>query len=860
MSEDRIQQAIEAGEKNLRTMTLVRNWCANVKVVKHGGTGLVEMQTGLPIGHHFLECPHAPAGGMAAWDLADTAIDFYDRNCVDCKFRKPVGLPNISILVVDRDKQKKAREQEQARHAQVIADRLTAREAARQLIRQKLGALSAATLDQISELDRTHSDSAAVGLVELADLAPETFAPEIVEHLFDLAESQEHWLVEPSLKALEKLSVDPARLCNVALQSLRSYNARDVAAQIVEQRAQNANPLLIEAALPALISLANPMPLRFGIGDRPRRPVTGPLKALYLGHGATVKAGLKSILEKTDAYDVRTAARGIDALTDVDQTLLHFLPLQLVSKLVRAKHLVQGREDDVDDSLDDIRSVLTRAFLEKPKDIDALIEQYLAGARDENAAELYKVFDSVLREIRFDRNAKSPPAITDAHRLAFKRMVVAATNARGHEVENATTSLFHGDPYELTPLVREEIGLLLGSAAVLKTKLDELEAEKPERADQLFWMRQMGRRSYLNNLLHCFVRWSCIAAGKAGVQSVQEVLDFMRALPENNDDLRGAIVGCFNSLMLSVDTLALCLPDYYSALVGSQQTIRSMAATALGEMRPQIRENMPALVFEAFTALLTDPFIIVHRAAARALERFSLPNNLKNTAALSLSNLIACYSRDRNDDEFLMHCIDLYANRYAQREHLAGRLGDTLISIMKGLKPYSVSREIRHCGRLFKGNPNYAGLLLHIMAADDEAMSYHHEDLFDQLKHVPAAALYVHRDALIALAKRMPPGRNLHEVGAILELLTACGAWSEAADVSASAFKGIEDNTRNKSLRLHAKLRMIACALEDSVEREKLDDVVQARRDWDSTIQEIKQDNESNRLRRDPLRGLLDKN
>ena len=67
---------------------------------------------------------------MAAWDLADTAIDFYDRNCVDCKFRRPVGLPNISGLVAERDKQTKVREQEQARHAQAVADRLSARESA----------------------------------------------------------------------------------------------------------------------------------------------------------------------------------------------------------------------------------------------------------------------------------------------------------------------------------------------------------------------------------------------------------------------------------------------------------------------------------------------------------------------------------------------------------------------------------------------------------------------------------------------------------------------------------------------------------------------------------------------------------
>jgi len=70
----RIEEAIEAGEKNKRAWELVRNWCANVQMKKFGGTGMVEQMTGLPIGNHFLECPHAPAGGMAAFDKGMAAL------------------------------------------------------------------------------------------------------------------------------------------------------------------------------------------------------------------------------------------------------------------------------------------------------------------------------------------------------------------------------------------------------------------------------------------------------------------------------------------------------------------------------------------------------------------------------------------------------------------------------------------------------------------------------------------------------------------------------------------------------------------------------------------------------------------
>lgn len=859
MPEDKIQQAIEAGQKNLQTMKLIRNWCAYTKIVKHGGTGLVEMQTGLPIGHHFIECPHAPAGGIAAWDLADTAIDFYDRNCIDCKVRKPVDMPNISGLVADRDRKKKEREAVQARYAQSTADRLAAREQQRNDIRQNLTALQAATLDQISELDKTRSEEAAAGLIELSALAPETFAPAVVEHLFDTAASGEHWLVDPSLQVLRKLSTDPKRLCNLAMRVLRLQGAGDTAAAIVEENVDKAESSLIGGALPALIHLAHPMRSRFGIGGQRQEPVTGPFRRLFEAHPDEVKAGLKNLLELADPYDVRTAACGVAAVMNIDKTEVRLLAREFVSKLARAQYFIHGREDDVDDALDDIRVIITRAFLEFPEEIDALIAEYLDGAKVESSAELYKIYDLVLRDLRFNRDDEKHAAVTNAHRLAFRRMVVLATNAKGDEVEDAIASLFHGNPYDLTPLVGEQIGLLLGSAAVLKTKLDELEANQPEKADQLFWLNQMKRRSYLSNLLHCFVRWSCIAAGQAGTFSVREVLEFMRALPEQDDLLRGAIIGEFHCLMGSVDTLSQCLPDFYSALVGPSQLERSNAATALGEMKSQIRENMPALVFEAFVAFLTDPFIIVHKAAARALERFSPPDNLKADIALGLSNLIACYARDRSDDDFLMQCIDLYAHRYVRHEHLAGKLGNILIEIMMRLRPRSVAREIRHCGRLFEGNPNYPGLLLRLMN-DDQAMSHQHEELFERLRGVPPGSLYDYRRELVQISRRASRGRSLHDVGIVLEVLTASGAWGEAAEASTAVYESIEDNMREKPRRLHAKLRKIACDLEYALSLGKTEEVDIARSEWDKTVQEIQQDNEIHQLRRDPLRGLLDKN
>src|SRR5208283_1891066 len=87
------------GERNKEVIALARNWCAHLEVRQSGGIGLVEIQTGLPIGMRSFKCPYAGAAGLAGMDLQTVALDFYDRNCADCKQRQPDRLPNVPACV-----------------------------------------------------------------------------------------------------------------------------------------------------------------------------------------------------------------------------------------------------------------------------------------------------------------------------------------------------------------------------------------------------------------------------------------------------------------------------------------------------------------------------------------------------------------------------------------------------------------------------------------------------------------------------------------------------------------------------------------------------------------------------------------
>lgn len=192
MTDDRdIANAIKAGERNREVTELIHNWCTHARVEKFGGVGIIEMQTGLPIGHHSMACDHASAGGIASWNLADAALDFHDRNCVGCTLRIPRRLPNLTQLIRERDEALKQAALQKQRLADERARAFARRQSRRDELRQLIPVGSETILEQLEELDRDPTDTRREQLFQTARLAPEIFSADIVEHLFSLLEAAE---------------------------------------------------------------------------------------------------------------------------------------------------------------------------------------------------------------------------------------------------------------------------------------------------------------------------------------------------------------------------------------------------------------------------------------------------------------------------------------------------------------------------------------------------------------------------------------------------------------------------------------------------------------------------------------------
>jgi hypothetical protein len=606
----RSQRAIARGEANKRTLELIQNWCAHVAIDKRGGGGLVEQFTGLPIGPHSLSCPHAAAPGFAGSDLQFLAVDFYDRNCVGCADRKPLGFPNLSSLIHERDAARAAASAEAARREAAAAASLRERDLKRLAIRAGLPPPSTNVIDQIEELDHDRNSVDANRLVETAKLAPEVFTAPVVEYAIELLEAGEYWFANAGLRFLKALNADRARLTRCALLCLPHLFAAETAAEILLENLALADENLVGAAVPALIWIANPR--RKPLSGQDRRPRPTPLMRSHEAFPKAVETAIAALLDGVDPYDASQAARGIAALAAHDKTLPGRFARSLVGKFIRDRRLLQADEnyDGDGETLNELRHAIALAFEAGPAETDALLKDFLVGASEIGEARIFSIYREVLRRPQFKDGAEA----TDATRLALNRIVWRATDTNSYKALREISSVLSGRPWGLTKLAAEDVRDFLGAAIVVDGKLPSLSAA-PLLDDRsgLTAMDRVNRRDLMRDLRRSLVSWAATGAGQTP-DGTRVYLEVLAGLPSQGDDaVKIDMVRQLHQLMRTTEGLSAALPHLYTAIVGASVALRASAVYAVGELDGRQQDNLPGLVFEAFMVLLLDPYRMVHQ-------------------------------------------------------------------------------------------------------------------------------------------------------------------------------------------------------------------------------------------------------
>jgi hypothetical protein len=847
-TERRINMAIASGERNKEAMDLIRNWCRHARVEKFGGVGIVEAQTGLPIGHHSMACAYAAAGGMAMWDLGEAALDFHDRNCVGCIHRAPVGLPNLSKLVGERDKVRAEQARDEERRKEALAASHTARKERRANLRAGLDALGAAIIDYVEELDGPDPKEAAAKLLGTAKLAPDTFKPAVVAYFFELLEAHEAWFYGAGLQVIRHLDVEQVRLTRCAMLALADSRAYDEAAEIVESHASLVDPSHILGALPALIERAYPRryPMQQPVISRPR-----PLLALYRIHPQGVERALGALIDHQESYFVSVGARGIAFLAEVDASLPCRFDRSLVARLVRGRDL---REEEISSGFGEdgviaaLREALEHAFEADPDKTDTLAAQFLAGTSGDDEAQIYKVYEGVLRGRR--RRDRTRPADA-ADRTVLRRLLAAANQTNSYEVLQELHGAFSYVAEELVTLAREELANILGAALILSDKIAASEGPPIIENDPVSAMERGNIRSQRINLQNALVNWAAEAAS-GDSRATAQYLDVLASIREEHAVLRARLTQEAHRLMRTPEGLIATLPSIYSALFGISVRVRAAAASAIGKLDSKAKDDLPRLVYEVLVAQLTDPYVMVHQSAFEALDRIELPDVFAQEARGALLNLIGSYHQSRKDDRFLLDCICRYVDRFTTEPEKVWLL-DLLLEIVDKLKADDLVDERWRLSRQFRHKPRFADVWVRVLE-EARAMTYREEDLIETLNTLPEQDIYRHRSRLEKLGSESDVSWTLPR--RLIETLTRSGAWSEAANIAKRFHSGISDAVEMRARKLLANRYRIATQYEATIAAGRMEELPELAQAWRQNEDDIEADRLTHERRRRPFPNI----
>lgn len=850
-----IQRAIEAGQRNFEALELIENWCRHARVEKFGGVGLIEQQTGLPIGHHGMVCDHAPAGGISSYLLEDSAIDFHDRNCNNCTKREPVRLPNISKLISRRDA-----ERERARAQQEALDRQ--RESALQARRTERASLAAGAsvllksfLDDIDAFDATRDPTVTIRLVETARLAPELLTPEVVEYLFGLLERGERCFHELGLRVLRAADVDLVRLARCAMTFVASGVELDLAAEIAVERVDHIRADDVAASMVGLafVAAAPRSPLFDGPEDGGN---SVPLRAIFARFPQEGTRGIDALICDRHALKVRLGARAVVILAPSHATILRAVRRSLLSRLAGAELLIDlERDSELRDVVHDLTVAAASALASDPSGTDADVMRYFEGASRDGEARLSGIFEQVMRGTRRrnHEDERTEPRADDVYRTALRRLIQLAGSSENEAVLQDVIGTLRGDPDALGWLAKEQLDNLLGVALVIDSKLLAQPAASAfiTPHDPLRAMEAQNRRMRLYYLREGFIRWAVHGATQdAGARNA--FLTFLENGRNVSDPFRGAVIEELPPLMQDPSTAGDLLPFLYSAMVGQSSLVRAAAAKCIADLGSRRLGEMPSLVAEAFLLMLSDPFVIVHKAAVSALRQIHLPDEFRSRVKVALGHLVVVY-RDEQDNEFLLDCMGAYLQACGNDEDSASKARRIFMAMLRQMPGDLLLRNNhRFLLREFASEDGYAELALSLLVG--ATADYDVEHALEHVRDIPSSTSGSHREA--AMRSLAAHADDASVVGTLLEVFTRDHAWSAAVDAASAHLAAFPNNVRMRARALHAEQRLCHAQFELLISTGNVDEAMAVGARWDAAAAEL-EDIRKNHEKSDPLRFIL---
>lgn len=842
--EEDYKKAIEAGQHNLRATKLLSNWCFYAEFVRSSGRGMIEAETGLPIGHMGVQCKFSKKNSMYCWLLEDAVYDFYLNNCKNCKERIPVGFPNIMDFVGPREQaaetRKRMREAEDNERKQKQVDR----QQERAKLRHELSLEEIFVFDLLDELDQENIAGDDSRLEQLANLAPETFTRRVIEHLLPAVLNEHLPYSKYAAKALLKAQLEPEEKLSVAVRLVSSYEKSAAAIEVVLSDAERLSQSDLISVLRPLVSMAlGPPPgLHFG-GSKPISLNAAPICALFEKKQTEICAEVDQLLSDSNPNKISAAVEIILA-ADNDKLLLRHAR-SIVAKLMRRRILLPGERRD-SSVLYYLREAASKCLRRFPEETDTIIQSFLADNDDTGRIEAHRTYNSVLRH-----PYREKVQIGTAQRIAFRRLLWAAVERPENSMDDAGQFFRHSWD-EFAQLAVEHFDDLIGAAATLSEKYGQVDTKHPlVLADNMLsHMERSNKRTAIDSLQGALINWAAIGAKSKGREGIEQFLALYRKLPDTQTQMRGNMIAHVSKLLTGIESLKLVLSDWYRALMDESTLVRASAVEAWEHVPYDLVKNFPDLFFEAFSVLLTDPYVIVHRSAVRSLRHRSFPDDKLSLIKPGLWSLIFYYSQESKKDDFVVDCIDTLASLCLSPEERKGKYGQLLSAILLSLEGSALYHAVDRLHYGFEAVSGFVKVALKSIQ-DDYTRSISIDDCASVILRAPHHELQNCVGDIIKAFEALKPFRPEGFVEALLyaAALTKAGNHAAANTCFRELVGSIPAEDRNEHWRIEAGLVAAASEIERAIENGE--DFVELSEGWSSLLNELEKENEERAKLRD---------
>lgn len=792
---DQIEEAVELGRANAQAQALLANHCVHARVsVRVSDLGRAVR---LPIGPAEIACEHAPFFGKSTIDLTSLAVDFYEQNCTQCKYRTPNGrVPTIASEAERRRQEVEKREAATRAALQSEHDAWRNRRDQREASVLGQGYPVRDLAERIGEMDcepgvdaDAHvADRAATRVLELARQSPELFNGVLLGNVLALAEDLNP-NAYPILRALTDNDVlEKSRVVEIAARAM-GRSALPQAAEIVASFGAQLEERHVAICCASAIRLASAPDVGFGAKPQPRPDA---LLALARVSEETV---LRAVIDALGADDDWARHAGADAswqlICDSPRRFDH-----LAAPLLRSIHGKDaGYAGDPYPASAAVRAIAA-ALVSRPAETCNHLERIALALNEEARTVLAGLAQRVLRK---KDGELSDDALTCTLEFLARRLSCDWGSEAANEASDDLRWAACEFPRAVARLTDTLIGALLRDSQSPPTSSLSIPTGTLLEAMEND-VEQMRTRRRLSDISK--------ALGEAARHSPTDVLPRVFAFleAESGDGkadlrLRRALTSVLEHAC-APETLSRILPWLYSLLLSPEQALRASAVSLWAAFAREAKV-MPDQLESLATTLLSDPYNIVHGRMTEVLPRLRLSDDTARKMVVPLITIARAHGDD--DTEIVKSALDalLWAIERYDAETKASVYA-FVVSMSGVLSPLDRERLLLRAN-LDSVRPSAAWASAALQTFADRRKSGfeilpRRDSLLECLLGNAQGLTDVPFARFLEIAEARGPSSPM-DAAEMIELLQASGRWKDAHDLAVRALAAIPRTEEFKSRR-----------------------------------------------------------